>query len=414
MKNAIVFMLVCLLFILIPVRSKAALQINPSLHLKIEEDRDSLVLEEYANREQLIYKENRVNYYLDNRTLVEPHIKYSRDIRGIYVNAWVASNSKKMNQLLDQIENSNLNAMVIDLKDAKGRITFSKDQNDMSTIFNDGLKKIIDKAHNKGIYVIGRFTVFKDPILVKSNPDNYALKYFLTADNKTIVNSDIWSSPYSFEVWQYNMAIAKKAVELGLDEIQFDYIRFPTMALNSSLKIRAENNKSKTDAITGFLKCANRELKPYNVLISADVFGLTTTVNGDLSIGQDITKLINYVDYISPMIYPSHYSQGFYGIDNPDSNPYKLIFLSLKDAKEKLGNNSYKLRPWLQDFTLGHKYKDKEVKDQIKAVYDNRVSGWILWNPRSVYTISAVENNIRGESKIKRWKLQGSELFQKK
>ncbi|PRX31679.1 hypothetical protein BX659_1052 [Orenia metallireducens] len=355
---------------------------------------------------------NKSDYSLSKIDLVSPHFTYSKEVRGIYINGWVVSNERKIDNLIKEVEESNLNSIVVDLKDVTGRITFSKNQNDISNLFGNGLKELIDKAHKKGIYVIGRLAVFKDPVFAKKN-SKYALKYISAIDNETVINSNLWTSPYSKEVWKHNITIAEQAVKLGLDEIQFDYIRFPTLAVNSELIIRLEENRSRTDAIEGFLKFANERLGKYNILISADVFGLTTTAKGDLKIGQDITRLVDYVDYLSPMIYPSHYSAGFYGIDNPDSNPYDIIFESLEDAREKLGDKSYKLRPWLQDFSLRHIYTDKEVKEQIKAVKDNQISSWLLWNPRSVYTISAVKDESK-KGMEERWNLQGSELFQKK
>lgn len=352
------------------------------------------------------------DYSLGKKDLRSPHFTYSKNVRGIYINGWVVGNERKIDNLIKEVEESNLNSIVVDLKDVTGRITFSRKQSNISQLFGNGLEELVNKAHKKGIYVIGRLAVFKDPTLAKQD-SKYALKYISAIDNETIINSTLWTSPYSKEVWNHNIKIAEQAAKLGLDEIQFDYIRFPTLAVNSKLIIRLEEDKSKTDAIEGFLKFANDRLEKYNVLISADVFGLTTTVKGDLKIGQDITRLVNYVDYLSPMIYPSHYSSGFYGIDNPDSNPYDIIFESLEDARQKLGDKSYKLRPWLQDFSLRHIYTDKEVKEQIKAVNDNQISSWLLWNPRSVYTISAVKDE-RKKGMEERWNLQGSELFQQK
>ncbi|WP_245684710.1 putative glycoside hydrolase [Orenia metallireducens] len=388
------------------------------------EYKSNLDLEDYSqiNMDQKSLISNRItlnfpvrdkgDYSLSKEELVSPHYTYSKDVRGIYINGWVVGNERKTDNLIKEVEESNLNSIVVDLKDVTGRIIFSKNQRDISQLFENGLKELIDKAHKKGIYVIGRLAVFKDPVLANKD-SKYSLKYISASDNETIINSDVWVSPYSKEVWEYNIKISEQAVKLGLDEIQFDYIRFPTLAVNSKLIIKTEENKSRTDAIVGFLKFANERLKKYNVLISADVFGLTTTAKGDLKIGQDITRLVDYVDYLSPMIYPSHYSSGFYGIDNPDSNPYDIIFESLEDAREKLGDKSYKLRPWLQDFSLRHIYTDKEVKEQIKAVKDNQISSWLLWNPRSIYTISAVKDDSK-KGMEERWNLQGSELFQKR
>ncbi len=347
------------------------------------------------------YSFNRRSFSLKSNRLILPHINYSKNIRGIYINGWSAGSEKKISRLLNEMEKSHLNAVVIDLKDVTGRITFTKGLSPVSSqLVIKNLKKLVDRCHKRGIYVIGRLAVFKDPVLAKSKSD-YALKYVLSKDKEKIINSENWTSPYSKEVWKYNVEVAKKAAELGLDEIQFDYIRFPTLAKNSKLVIMERKNHSKSDTIVAFLKYAKEKLEDYQVLISADVFGLTTTVIGDLGIGQDISRMVKYVDYISPMIYPSHYSSGMYGIDNPDSNPYYIIASSLEDAKEKLGRHSYKLRPWLQDFSLHHRYEEDEVKAQIEAVEDKELSSWLLWNPQSTYTINAVMEEINREEVVR-------------
>jgi hypothetical protein len=158
------------------------------------------------------------------------------------------------------------------------------------------------------------------------------------------------------------------------------------------LLIKSNDKLSKSDAIVGFLKEAKKSLAEYDIGISADLFGLTTTIKGDLGIGQDIVRIAKHVDYISPMLYPSHYSKGMYGIINPAGSPYQVIARSLADAKEKLGPASNKIRPWLQDFSLYHSYTEKEIRAQIKAVQDKELSSWLLWNPRSIYTIEAFRN----------------------
>ena len=239
--------------------------------------------------------------------------------------------------------------------------------------------------------------IFKDSNLANVE-DDYALKYLLDDKSKTVtISSEKWTNPYLEKVWNYNLNIAEEMVELGLDEIQFDYIRFPTLSQKSRLIIKSDELSSKADAIIGFLKEAQKRLQDYNIVLSADLFGLTTTVKGDLGIGQDITRVAQYVDYISPMLYPSHYSQGIYGIENPARSPYQIIAKSLADAKEKLGPDANKIRPWLQDFSLSHSYNKEEIKAQIRAVEDQKLSSWLLWNPSSRYTIEALINNKEGD-----------------
>ncbi|WP_408955469.1 putative glycoside hydrolase [Natroniella sp. ANB-PHB2] len=355
--------------------------------LKLELSQPEMKIDQFFNPLESL--ERRIS--LEKVDLIAPHINQAQNIKGLYISGWAAGSPRRLERLMNEVEKSDLNAVVIDLKDAAGRITFSKDFGAASreAMIRD-LKGLIAEFQRRGVYVIGRQVLFKDAILAQQ--DEYALQYYV-GEEKEIIHSKKWSNPYSKEVWDYNLKIAQQAIDLGLDELKFDYIRFPTLAQESGLTIREEEEQSKSDIIVDFLEYANQELDKQEVLISADVFGLTTTIEGDLGIGQDITKMVDHLDYISPMIYPSHYSPNMYGLVNPDVAPYELIYRSLADAKEKLGEESYKLRPWLQDFSMHHGYGEKEVREQIEAVKDSQVSGWLLWNPRSVYTIDAVIND---------------------
>ncbi len=315
---------------------------------------------------------------------------YAHESKGIYINAWSAGNMNRMEEFIDSIKDSELNSVVIDIKDATGRITFmSKDiiETPEPTIYD--LEYLISRLKEEGIYVIGRVVLFQDHSLALKGPE-YSLTYQLN-DSDIMINSTKWVNPYEYKVWNYNLNIAETAIEYGVDEIKFDYIRFPTLATDSKLSIETDGARSKSDVILGFLEYANYRFEPYDVFISTDVYGLTTTVEGDLGIGQDITKMKEYVDFICPMIYPSHYNPGVYGIEDPDADPYKLIKRSLEDAKEKLGDESHKLRPWLQDFSLKSRYTEKEIREQIRAVEDLDIEGWTFWSPSSNYTIEAFE-----------------------
>ena len=342
---------------------------------------------------------NSATYNLDYQELKYPRLSYSKEVKGVYINFWTLSHKEKREKMIERIIESDLNAVVVDLKDAKGYAPFASSAVAKMpyNISKEEFEDLISQWQRNGIYVIGRMAIFKDSNLANVE-DDYALKYLLDDKSKTTtISSEKWTSPYLEEVWNYNLNIAEEMVELGLDEIQFDYIRFPTLSQKSRLIIKSDELSSKADAIIGFLKEAQKRLQDYNIVLSADLFGLTTTVKGDLGIGQDITRVAQYVDYISPMLYPSHYSQGIYGIENPARSPYQIIAKSLADAKEKLGPDANKIRPWLQDFSLAHSYNKKEIKAQIRAVEDQKLSSWLLWNPSSRYTIEALINNKEGD-----------------
>lgn len=331
---------------------------------------------------------SRKNYSVNIAQLVSPVIKRSRNIKGIYINSSTLSSSRKIEALLELVRTTTLNAVVIDIKNIKGKVMFNK----QGGIGYDKFHNVIKRFKQQGAYVIGRLTVFKDYKLAKQ--DQYALKYSLTSNSEAVINSSKWTDPTSKEVWDYNIKVAQEAINLGIDEIQFDYIRYPSLSAESKLVIKVPGGNSKSEAIVSFLKYAREKLKQEQILISADVFGLTTTIEGDLGIGQNIIRMVEYIDYLSPMIYPSHYNEGIYGIQNPSAQPYQIITKSLADAKEKLGAASYKLRPWLQDFSLNCIYTEKEIKAQIKAVKDKKLTGWLLWNPASNYTIEALLDPI--------------------
>jgi hypothetical protein len=379
MKSKLVILLI--VFIL--------LVFNPWVGIEASTDDEFTVNLELENR----YLEES-DYCLDYKELNYPQSSYGKNIKGVYINFWALSNQKKRERIIKTITQSDLNAIVVDLKDIKGHTPFmtSNVKQISYNLDRQEFKEIIQSWQKKGIYVIGRLSVFKDQALA-TEYNNLSLKYLLNQDGKSVnFNSKKWSNPYSENVWSYNINIAQKMAELGLDEIQFDYVRFPTLSNESKLLIKSNDKLSKSDAIVGFLKEAKKSLAEYDIGISADLFGLTTTIKGDLGIGQDIVRIAKHVDYISPMLYPSHYSKGMYGIINPAGSPYQVIARSLADAKEKLGPASNKIRPWLQDFSLYHSYTEKEIRAQIKAVQDKELSSWLLWNPRSIYTIEAFRN----------------------
>ncbi len=210
-------------------------------------------------------------------------------------------------------------------------------------------------------------------------------------------------NPYNKQVWEYLLDVSKEAVELGFDEIQYDYIRFSTDSRMKNVSFGdVAKDKSKIDVITEFTQYAYETLKPMNVYVSADVYGAIIDSEVDAKIvGQDYKEMAKYLDYICPMVYPSHYAYGAYGIEYPDLEPYQLILKSMEASKKVLdeipeGVHKAIVRPWLQDFTatwIKHhkKYAGQEIKDQIKGVYDSGYDEWILWNGSNNYTIDGLE-----------------------
>ncbi|AZO96579.1 putative glycoside hydrolase [Halocella sp. SP3-1] len=331
-------------------------------------------------------KNSKVYQLVDEKKLYLPEFY----VKGIYVTGWVAG-SEKISALINLVDKTVLNTMVIDIKDQLGHLSYKSNVPLAQEIGANrrkikNIKALIDELHSRGIYVIGRIVVFKDALLANKRKD---LSLKLEQSDNTIIKSDNWVDPSQKEIWDYNLALAREAVEIGFDEIQFDYIRYPALARKPYQAVVDKENKSQY--INSFAQYVRDELDLLNTPVSIDVFGLTTAVNDDLGIGQNFKELSNIVQIISPMVYPSHYSAGSYGIPVPDREPYQIIYKSLIDAQEKISDNSnVVIRPWLQDFSLGYKYSLKDVQEQIKAVEKLGLTEWLLWNPSSKYTIETL------------------------
>jgi hypothetical protein len=323
-----------------------------------------------------------------------------RKVKGIYVTGPRAGKESYMKDLVELVDTTELNAMVIDIKNDNGEITYKMDLPEVKEMGADvnyisDIEQLIADLKAKDIYLIARIVAFKDPILAKNRPD-----LSLKKKDGTIFYDKSglsWVNPYKKDVWDYLVSVAKEAAGLGFDEIQFDYIRFSTDTGMKDVDFGKEaKGKSKMEAITEFTKYACENLKPLGVFVSADVYGTIIDSKIDAKIvGQNYKEMAEYLDYICPMIYPSHYQDGSYGIKHPDLNPYDLILSALDKSQTELkatdNTSQAKVRSWLQDFTAtwldNHKsYGPKEIRDQIKAVYDAGYDEWILWNGNNNYT----------------------------
>ncbi|MDR2399705.1 MAG: putative glycoside hydrolase [Endomicrobium sp.] len=316
-----------------------------------------------------------------------------RYIRGIHLSAWVSGSEKHRKLALELFDTTELNAAVINIKEYEGQVYIKGvkevDLNKAYVAAIPDLEKYISLLKEKGIYTIARIVVFRDntisrkiPSLSVKNPDGT-----IWTDRKGAA----WLDPYNKETWDYNLKIAERAIDIGFDEIQFDYIRFPSDGNTKNCRYSKPHSATEASkALVGFLKDAKRRINPKGAKISIDVFGLTTTATDDMGIGQKIVEMTEQVDYVSPMVYPSHYAKWTYGITDPNKEPYKVVYNSIEGAIKRI--HPEKLRPWLQDFSLGYKYGPNEVKEQIQACYDNNIGNWLLWNPRCVYTREALKD----------------------
>lgn len=317
-------------------------------------------------------------------------------IKAIYLTSWSAGSPAKIKYLINLVKSTEINAVVIDIKDYSGYVAYDIQVPEVEKYKAKEIKipqinRLIKQLHDEGIYAIARLTIFQDPRLAQARPD-LAVKSKKTGAAWQDKKGLTWIDPAAKEAWDYNIAIAKEAVGRGFDELNFDYIRFPSDGNLEDMEFPFWDGKVlKSSVLRDFFKILRQELA--GTKISADLFGLATINQDDLGIGQVIEDAYEYFDYVSPMVYPSHYASGFLGYKNPALYPYEVIKYSLDSAVKRLTASSTvfsaKLRPWFQDFDLGANYDAEMVKKEIQAVADalgENFSGWMLWNPENVYT----------------------------
>ena len=328
----------------------------------------------------------------------EVHVStWGTPIRGIHLTGWGAGSTRSRRRFIGELKESGLNAVAIALKEYDGYM-FVRDVPLARQIgaFENAIPDLplcVREFKDAGIYTIGRITLFKDNLLAVNRPELAVHR----PDGSVWKNNNniAWVDPYRHEVWDYNLEIASRAAAAGFDEIQFDYIRFPSDGNTKLCRYSRKDHTQKTAAknLSDFLVYARERLKPQGVKISICVFGLTTNVDTGMGIGQHIDELALLADYVAPMMYPSHYHKGEMGVKDPNREPYKTIHRGLVGAISRLGANSVRLRPYLQDFTLGFRYHAEQVRAQILAAQSLGVQSWMLWNPQNKYTWAALRLN---------------------
>ncbi|MBI4087499.1 MAG: hypothetical protein HY434_01570 [Candidatus Liptonbacteria bacterium] len=353
--------------------------------------------------------------------------------KGIYVTGWSAGSQSRISSLIALVKRTEVNAMVVDIKDYSGNVSYRTGLPEVVAAGAEGEIRVaqpnalIKRLHDEHIYIIGRITVFQDPILAKAHPE-WALQNKVTGKTWTDSKKLSWMDAAAKPVWDYTIAIAKDAFARGFDEIQFDYVRFASDGALGEIDYPFWDAKTpRHKVIAEFFKYLRDSLPGKK--ISADLFGLAAVDTwDDLGIGQVIEDAYKNFDYVSPMVYPSHFAAGTLGYKSPAQHPYEIVKYSMEQAlarlaksKEQRANSSStiiittssdqfaigplpfaaKLRPWLQDFNLGATYNAEMVRKQIQATYDvflngtssdpSRFGGWILWDPANTYTEGALE-----------------------
>lgn len=361
------------------------------------------------------------------RSTVDP-----QKVKGVFLTVWTFTTSKKREALIRLADETEINSFVIDIKG-----------NDGVTIFDlwneDRIRDLVNTLHEKNIYLVARVTVFQDSKLAKTR-----LALALKKQDGSLwkdTGGYPWIDPASREVWEYTVNLSKRAVDMGFDEVQLDYVRFPSEGTLNKISYPSYDSVTpKMNIITDFMKYFHDEMKSHSprTMLSADIFGYTFLRGNDNGIGQRLADLLPYFDFISPMVYPSHYKTGNFNFDNPAAHPYEVVLgtleggiailkkqikpliastpsespsssatplpttipippkydcavLGLDDETCDIADFKQKVRPWLQDFNLGAKYDGNMIRLEKKATYDFGVDTWMLWNAANVYTKDALD-----------------------
>ena len=317
--------------------------------------------------------------------------------KALYLSFFSIGTPSLREKALQLIHQTELNALVIDVKGDRGMVAYhsaiplAKEVGAQRVITVPNLKARVEKLHQQNLYLIARIVTFKDDQLASARPD-LAVK---TKGGKIWRDTEnmAWTDPFKKAVRDYDIAIAVEAAQAGFDEIQFDYVRFPD---NKNVAFsQADNEDTRVKTIAEFLAAARKKLTPYNVFLSADIFGYVCWNLNDTGVGQKLESVVQNLDYISPMLYPSTFQFGIPGYRNPVVKPYDIIRLTLDRARERSGLSPLRFRPWLQafrDYAFDRReFGAAQIRDQIRAAEHFGTDGWMLWNPRNIYTTAGLK-----------------------
>ncbi len=343
------------------------------------------------------------------------HVGTPEPVMGIYMSQCVVGTPSFRDSLVTLIDTTDLNTVVIDIKDFSGKIAFPSVNPILAHSVSDecgaaDMREFVKSLHEKNIYVIGRITVFQDPYYTTLHPEAAVQSAAIRPgqpwrDHKGLSFIDVSHRAY----WDYVVELSRVAYEeFGFDELNYDYIRYPSDGPMSDARFV---NHNKSEALEIFFAYLFDKVKPTGVVMSADLFGMTTTNVDDLNIGQQLERTLPYFDYIMPMVYPSHYPKSFLGLGNPNSNPYKVVNYSMAEAvrrtlatstavrtlsglaiastsPERYTKDAFparKMRPWLQDFDYGKDYTPADIDAQIRATLDAGLTSWVFWDAGNRY-----------------------------
>ena len=371
------------------------------------------------------------------------HIATPEPMYAIYMTQCVVGTRPFRDSLVQLIDSTKLNAVVIDIKDYSGTIAFRPESEELMPAWNAAkcgavdLKEFVAELHEKGVYVIGRITVFQDPFMTKLHPERSVQSKARPGQPWKDYKGLSFIAVNSKEHWDYIVELSRESYEMGFDELNYDYVRWPSDGLMSDIVYPSNDRAGELEKFFAFLQ---KEVKGFDSshhgghvpIMSADLFGYTTVLTDDLGIGQQLERALPYFDYIAPMVYPSHYNKGFAGLSNPNSDPYKVVYTSMAEAVRRveasetsvqsIGSepvmrdevvpahtdangvfvatsttrvasglytkpvfDKLKLRPWLQDFDYGKDYLPEDIRAQTRAAYDAGLTSWFFWDPANRY-----------------------------
>jgi len=323
-------------------------------------------------------------------------VKVPKEIRGVHVTMALASLKGKMREYY-ALRRQGLNTIELDVKDENGEVGFVPSAVPLAKAIGAAHayykpRVVARQAHRRGLYLIGRIVTFEDPFLSEKRP-GLAIR---TADGSIWRNNSGlgWTNPYDRRVWNYNVSLGEAAARAGFDEIQFDYVRFPSDGDVSTIRYPGKHAQPMGWTIPAFVQYAGKRLHPLGVRVSVDMFGLAAS--HDLGIGQFPSRISRYVDAVYPMVYPSHYNPGEYNLNDPNAVPGTTVAYSLADYNKALLGRRAELVPWLQDFSLGRTYTLSDVRDQIAAARQASARGFMLWNAEGVYSDGALAASSTG------------------
>ena len=313
-------------------------------------------------------------------------------VRGVHVTFHAWANPALRRGILELIDQGRINAVELDLKDESGTVGFAaniplaRQIGAVDSIYD--LPAAIRMLHRRGVMVIGRIVAFRDPIHAEAAwKRGWRAQVVQTPAGSPYAGYDGFTNFASPAVRRYNIDVARAAAQAGIDDVLYDYVRRPDGPPASM--VFPGLRESPERSVAGFLAEARRALKPYGTFLGASVFGVAAT--RPTEIAQHIPSMARNVDYIAPMVYPSHWGPGEYDVSYPNGEPYAIVLRSLRDFQRQVRGTGARVVPWLQDFTLGVTYGPAEVRAQVRAAAGAGIREWLLWDPHVTYTAEALD-----------------------